>query len=201
MHTVNILRNLVENYQILVYFFIFLGLIFEGEFILISVGIFLHLGALNFYFAFIFIFLGLFSKTFIGYYLGTLIHNKWNHTRFLRYIERRVFDVMPHFKQKPFWSIFISKFIMGINNIIIIFSGYQKIYFKKYFKAETCSTIIWAPLLVLLGYFFSYTAFNISRDIWRFSFIVLILVILFIVFDKLVSWIYEIFEEFYDNAQ
>ena len=201
MHTVNILRHLIDNYQILVYFFILLGLIIEGEFILISIGIFLHLGALNFYSVLVFILLGLLSKTFLGYYLGTVIHQKWNHTRFLKYIERRVLDVMPQFKQKPFWSIFISKFIMGVNNIVIIFSGYQKIDFKKYLTAEFCSTIIWAPILMSLGYLFSYTAIHISREVWRFSFIVLLLVILFIVFDKLISWVYEIFEEFYNNVQ
>jgi membrane protein DedA with SNARE-associated domain len=104
---------------------------------------------------------------------------------------------MPHFKQKPFWSIFISKFIMGVNNIVIIFSGYQKIDFRKYLKAEFFSTIIWVPILLSVGYFFSYTAIHVSREIWRFSFIILVLVILFIVFDKLISWIYETFEEFY----
>jgi len=201
MHTVNILRHLIDNYQILVYFFILLGLIIEGEFILISIGIFLHLGALDFYFVLIFIFFGLLSKTFLGYYIGTVIHQKWNHTRFLKYIERRVLDVMPQFKQKPFWSIFISKFIMGVNNIVIIFSGYQKINFKKYLTAEFCSTIIWAPTLLLLGYLFSYAAIHVSHEVWRFSFIVLLLVILFIIFDKLISWVYEIFEEFYNNVQ
>ncbi len=199
MHTVNILKHLVENYQLLVYFFIFLGLIIEGEFILMSVGILLHLGALNFYLAFIFIFLGVVCKTFLGYYLGSFIYKKYNHMKFLKYIEKRVLNVLPHFKQKPFWSIFISKFIIGVNNIVIIFSGYQKIDFRKYLKAEFFSTILWTPGLIFLGYLFSYTAIHVSREIWKFSLIVLILIILFIIFDKLIGWAYWIFEEFYDN--
>ena len=201
MHTVNILSNLVENYQVLVYFFIFLGLIIEGEFVLMFVGIFLHLGALNFYFVTIFILLGLLSKTLLGYYIGAFIHRKWNHTKFFKHIEKHVLSVMPHFKQKPFWSIFVSKFILGVNNIVIVFSGYQRVDFRKYLKAEFYSTLLWAPILIFLGYLFSYAAIRVSSEIWRFSLIVLILIILFVIFDKLIGWAYELFEEFYDDAE
>ena len=199
MHTIKILRTLIENHELLVYFLIFVGLIFEGEFILISSGILLHLGALNIYFILPFIFLGLFSKTVFGYYLGVAIYDKWSQTKFFKHIEKRVSKVMPHFQQKPFWSIFISKFIMGINNLVVIFSGYKKINFRKYVEAEALSTIIWAPALISLGYFFSLTAIGVSRDVWRFSFIILLFVVLFIIADKLVSWVYELFEEFHDH--
>ncbi len=201
MHTVNILKHLVEDYQLLAYVIIFLGLIIEGEFILLSTGVLLHLGAFSFFPVLLFIFMGLMAKTFFGYYLGQTLHTKWNHTRFLQYIDRRVSSVMPHFKASPFWSIFISKFIMGVNNLVIIFSGYHKINFRKYMEAEISSTIIWAPVLISLGYFFSYTAISVSREIWRFSFIVLVLTILFIAIDKLISAGYKLFEEFHDHSK
>jgi membrane protein DedA with SNARE-associated domain len=199
MNTVNILKQLVENYQVLVYFFIFIGLIIEGEFILISVGILLHLGALSFPLALFFIFLGVLCKPMLGYYFGVIIHDKWHQTKFLKYIEKRVLNILPHFRQRPSWSIFVSKFILGVNNIVIIFSGYQKIDFKRYLRAEFFSTIIWVPTLLFLGYLFSYAAFHISHEIWRFSLIVLVLIVLFIILDKLVGWLYGLFEEFYNG--
>ena len=201
MHTVNLLINLVEHHQVLAYIIIFFGLIFEGELIVISTGILAHLGALNFWFSLFFILLGGLSKTFIGYALGEFLYKKFNHNRFFRYIQKQVYSILPRFKTKPFWSIFISKFIMWANNIVIIFSGYEKIDYKKFLKAEIIATLVWAPLLLSLGYFFSYTALHISRDIWKFSMVVLILFIIFILFDKLVSWLYELFEEFYDESQ
>jgi membrane protein DedA with SNARE-associated domain len=201
MHTVNLLVGLVENHQVLAYIAICVGLIFEGELFLITTGILLHLGALSFIPALFFVFLGLLCKTFAGYHIGIALHNKWKHTKLLKHIEKRISSVMPHFKERPFWSIFVSKFIMGINNVVIIFSGYHKIDFKKYLKAEFLSSIIWVPALISLGYLFSHTAINISREIWRFSFIVLLLVTLFFIFDKLVSWIYELFEEFHDHSK
>ncbi len=197
MLTVHFLRHLVENHHILIYFIIWAGLVVEGEFILISTGILFHLGALNIYVASIFILLGLFSKTFLGYYIGVIIQQKLRHIKIFNYIEKRVSSMMPNFKKKPFWSVFISKYIMGANNLVILFSGYHRVDFKKYIQAESLSNITWGPMLVCMGYFFSYTALHISHEVWRFSFIVLVLVVSFIVFDKIVGWLYEIFEELY----
>lgn len=201
MHTVNLLTRLVEHNQILAYAVIYVGLVFEGEFTIISTGILAHLGALNFWISLLFILLGGLSKTFFGYALGGYLYKKFNHNNFFRYIQKRVYNFVPRFKTKPFWSIFISKFIMGANNIVIIFCGYEKINYKKFLKAEIIATAIWAPLLLTLGYIFSYTALHVSREIWRFSMVILVLFIIFILFDKLVSWVYELFEEFYDEQK
>lgn len=201
MYTVNLLTSLVDHHQILAYGIIFLGLIFEGEFVVISVGILSHLGALNFWFSLLFILLGAISKTFLGYALGGFLYKKFNHHRIFKYIQKRVYNVFPRFKVKPFWSIFVSNFIMGVNYLVVVFCGYEKIDYKKFLKAEISSKLIWAPGLLSLGYFFGYTAFNISREIWKFSMVVVILFILFIFVDKLIGWAYEIFEEIYDNEE
>lgn len=197
MHTVNILTRAVEHHEILAYGIIFFGLIFEGEIIVISTGILAHLGALNFWFALLFILLGGFSKTFLLYALGEFLFKKFHHNNFFKYVEKRVYNILPRFKIKPFWSIFISKFIMGANYLVVIFSGYEKIDYKKFLKAEISSTLIWAPALLTLGFFFGYTALGISREIWRFTVVILALLIMFFLFDKLISWLYEVFEEFY----
>lgn len=201
MHIVELLTGLVENHQVLAYAVIFIGLIFEGEIILISTGVLAHLGAINFNFALVFILAGGVLKTILGYYIGKHIHHRWHKTKFVQYLEHRVGDVMPNFEKKPFWSIFISKFIIGVNHIVIIFSGYSRVHYKTYLKAELLSTAIWAPLMLSLGYFFSYTALGISRNIWKFFLIIVIYIILFILVDKLVAFVYRIFEEFYSSKK
>lgn len=201
MYTVNFLTQLVEHHQVLVYLIIYFGLIFEGEFFIIFAGILSHLGALNLWTSFFFIILGGLSKTLIGYRLGRFLFKKFNHSKFFKYIQKRVYVILPQFKTKPFWSIFISKFIIGANNIVIIFSGYENINYRKFLKAEISALTIWAPLLLSLGYFFSYAAIRVSHEIWRFLMVILILYILYVLFDKLVSWVYELFEEFYDDAK
>lgn len=200
MHTVEILNHFVANHLVFTYFLIFFITIFEGEIIAISAGILVLLGALNFWIALICIFCGGMIKTFAGYFLGRFIHQKFNHFKFFKYVEKRVLSVMPHFEKKPFWSIFISKFIM-MNHLVILFAGYKNINFRKYLEAEISSTLFWAPGMMLLGYFFSYAAIRVSDEIWKFSLIIIVLVALFIILDKVVSWLYEMFEEFYDNAE
>ena len=199
MYTVKLLTTLVEHHQVLAYTLIFFGLVFEGEFFLIFTGVLAHLGALNFWLCLFFVLMGALGKTFLGYYLGGIIHEKWCNTKLLKYAEKRVNYFLPRFKTQFFWSIFASKFIIGANNLVILYSGFMKIDYKKFLKAEIISTIIWAPALLSLGYFFSYTALHISHDIRRFSLTVLLFVIAFIIFDKLVAFLYETFEEFYGS--
>ncbi len=194
MHTVQILNHLVGEHQVLAYLVIFLGLIFEGEVVVITTGVLSYIGALNFWVSLIFILAGGMVKTFSFYYLGGFLHERYSQHGFFKYLEKRVLYFMPRFKQKPFWSIFISKFINGVNYLIIIFSGYNKINFKTYLKAEVFSTIIWAPLLLSLGYFFSQTALSYSKEITRFSLAILMLLVVFLFFDKLVATLYRVVE-------
>lgn len=200
MHTVQILNLLVENHQVIAYFLIFLGLIFEGEVVIITTGVLCYLGALDFWISLSFILAGGMVKTFGGYYFGDFLYRKYKQHTFFKFLEGRVSYFMPRFKQKPFWSIFISKFITGINYLIIIFSGYNKINLKTYLKAEILSTIIWAPLLLSLGFFFSQIAITVSKEISRFSFIILLLLIVFLLFDKLMAAFYRIFEFLKDTT-
>lgn len=194
MYTVTALNHFVQNNQLWAYVLIFFLTIIEGEVVGISSGILILLGALNFWVALIALFCGGMVKTFLGYYIGVFLHKHFKHNKFFQYIEKKVFTVMPHFNKRPFWSIFISKFIIGVNHMVIIFSGYQRINFKSYLKAEFFSTILWAPLLLLLGYFFSYTALHVSRQISEFFLIVVLLTVAFFALGKLMSLLYDVFE-------
>jgi len=193
MHTVKLLITLVQDHQILAYGIIFLGLIFEGEVVVITTGILASLGALDFWLSLTLIFSGSFVKTFVLYYIGELLNKKLYHNKFFQYIEKRVLFFMPHFKQKPFWSIFLSKFIMGTNYLVILFSGYIKISLKTFLKAEIISTIIWAPALLSLGFFFSDMALSYSKEINKFSLAIFFLLVIFLLFDKLVASFYKVF--------
>jgi membrane protein DedA with SNARE-associated domain len=189
----------VEHHQIIAYGIIFLGLLLEGELFLICTGILVHLGALNIWVSLAVVILGVLSKPLVGYELGVFLFKIFNHHKFFKYIQRRVYSILPRFKTKPFWSIFASKFIVGANNIVIIFSGFERIDYKKFLKADLSATAIWAPFMLLLGYIFSYTALQVSKEIWQFLVVILLLYAVFIIFDKLISWLYELTEEPYEE--
>ena len=199
MHTVNILKHLVENHLALAYVLIFLITIVEGEIVVISAGILVLLGALNFWLSLTVILFAGMVKTLAGYLLGRFLHKKFNSHRFFQYMQKRVLSVMPHFAEKPFWSIFFSKFLIGVNHSVIVFSGYQKVNFRTYFKAEFLSTIIWAPGFIALGYFFSYTALRITKRLSEFFLIIILCVIGFFLLDKLLTVFIDAFENLKNN--
>lgn len=201
MDTVQILSHFIENNQILAYLFIFLITILEGEVVAISAGILVLLGALNFWLCLIFVLLGAVVKTYCGYFLGAFLHRKFNNNKFFQHIEKRVLSILPRFNKSPFWSIFFSKFIFGINHVVLLFSGYRKIKFDIYRNAEFLSTIVWAPLMIALGYFFSYAALNMSGEISKFLLIILLFIIGFFLLDKLITFVYEVLEEFYGDEE
>ena len=154
MNTVNLVANFVAGNEVLAYFLIFLGIIIEGEVVVLFAGILAHLGGLNIIPCFIVGVFGIASKSYLGYYLGIFLHNKYPHNRFFRYIESKILYFLPHFKDRPFWSVFLSKFIYGINHFAIVLAGYLKINFKTYllFAVRNQET---------RSYFFGQTAYTI----------------------------------------
>jgi membrane protein DedA with SNARE-associated domain len=192
MNTVNALANFVAGNEVLAYILIFLGIIIEGEVVVIFSGILAHLGGLSIITSFFVGVLGIASKSYLGYQLGAWLEKKYPHNRFLKYIEGKIFYFLPRFKERPFWSVFLSKFIYGINHLAIILSGYLKINFKTYFKAEFSSSILWLIEFLALGYFFSYAAIGYSKDIRKFSVIILLFIVAFILLEKFITFLFEV---------
>lgn len=193
MLSINFISHFVENHAAVAYVLIFLGVLIEGEIIVILAGIFAYLGSLNVVFSGVAIFLGGAIKSIIGYSLGYYLQKKHSHRIFLRKIEKRITYFLPRFTNKPFWSIFISRFfILGLNWFTLIFSGYKRVNIKTYLKAEICSLVVWMTAMFSLGYSFSYAALNISRDIRKFFGFLILFLILFFIVRKLIAFIIEI---------
>ena len=76
----------------------------------------------------------------------------------------------------------------------LVYSGYKKINLKTFIKAEISSLITWALFMLFIGYFFSYTALSISRDVRKFIGIILIFFIMFFILEKIIAFIIEFFE-------
>ena len=193
--SIEAIRHFVEIHAVMVYFIIFLGVILEGEIAVIFAGIFSYLGSIHLFIALFAVILGGVAKSFLGYSIGSLLNKHHSNNSFIHKIEKRMMSFMPHFDDKPFWSIFISRFfVFGIGWITLIFSGYKKIPIRIYAKAEAISLSIWSIVILALGFFFGYTALSISRDIRNFLLIILFFFILFFILEKIIAFIIELFE-------
>lgn len=187
--------SFVVFHPLLAYGALFVAIFWEGEFALIMAGILVHLKIFSFWPTIIIAILAASLKTVAGFYLGRYLGRKFPKSKILKYFERRVFYYLPRFKERPFWSIFISKFIYGVNNATLIFSGYVGVKFKTFCIAEAISSVIWLGGMFVLGNFFSQTALSISHNVRYFMLLILLFIIGFTLLQKTVSLIIEIFEE------
>lgn len=191
--TLSHIRHFVDLHSDIAYILITLGVILEGEIVVIIAGIFANLGSLNIFVAFIATMIGGGAKSVLGYALGYYLQKYHSGRPIVAQAERRVNYFLPRFSERPFWSILISRFlILGIHWFSLIFSGYKKIKIKTFAEAELASLMVWSISVLALGYFFSYTALSISRDVRKFLGIILICFILFFIIEKLLAFIIEI---------
>ena len=182
--------HILISYCVL-FFFVFL----EGEIALIIGGIFVHLGILSMPVTIVLAIVAAVLKMFAGYHFGAYLGRRYPDSKFLKYIERKVYYYLPRFKEKPFWSIFLSNVLYGVNNATLLFSGYAKARFKTYIQAESLSSLIWLGGMFGLGLFFSSEALQISHSFRNFSLLVLLFIVGFTLVQKLISAVIEVVEE------
>lgn len=192
--SISAIHHFVEVHAIIAYFIIFFGVIFEGEIVVVFAGIFSFLGSINLFIAFTAVVLGGAMKSLLGYTIGYYLNKHHSHKPVISKIERRISYFLPKFKERPFWSIFISRFfLLGIGWFTIVFAGYKDIPIKLYAKAEALSLALWSVGFLALGHFFGYTALSISRDVRKFLVLILIFFILFFILEKIIAFIVELF--------
>jgi len=192
--SINFIHSFVEAHAIIVYAIIVLGVLIEGEIMVLFSGIFCYLGSLNPFFTLISIVIGGALKSILGYTIGYFLQKHHSHKPFLCSIERRISYFLPRFIERPFWSIFLSRFlILGIGWFTVLFSGYKKIPLRIYIKAESFSLALWSVGVLILGYFFGYTALFISRDLRNFLGVILVFFILFFILEKILAFFIELF--------
>ncbi len=185
----------VNNHSVFSYGALFLGAFLEGEIMLIMAGVMVHLGVFPIGLTVGIVALAAASKTLIGYYLGVYIGRKFPNSPLLKYFERRVFFFLPRFKERPFWSIVLSKCIYGVNNATLVFAGYVGADFKTYLKAEAISSVVWFGGMFGLGLFFSTTALSISHNFRNFGLLILLFIIGFMILLKVINLVIELLEE------
>jgi membrane protein DedA with SNARE-associated domain len=195
MHFFNPFSAFFYDHVFISYCVLFLFVILEGEIALIIAGVFVHLGILSMPVTIMLIMVGAVLKMVAGYRLGRYLGKKFPDSKLLKYFERRVLYFLPRFREKPFWSIILSKFIYGINNATIIFAGYAKADFRMYMKAELLSSMVWLGVMFSLGFFFSAKALEISHNFRNFSLLVVGFVVGFMVLQRGINFVIELAEE------
>lgn len=194
MYFVHLLASYIEHHLLISYAILLLGVILEGEIVLIVLGVFAHTHVIPLHNALLIAITGAIIKTFLGYSIGHFIKKYIPKNMLFDFIEKRVLLVFPHFRERPFWSLFFSKFVYGLNHFTIIFAGYIQARLRTYIIAETISSIAWITILFSIGFFFSYTAFGLSHDIRKVALVLLLCIIGFLIVSRIMNFIIELIE-------
>jgi len=164
----NILIIVVKEHRYLGYALLFLGMIIEGEVILMTAGILANLGALSLESVFIVSYLGVLVNDVFWYHIGMYLKNNHGHQSLLLWAERKVKSFLPGIEKNPAYAIFISKFIAGINHPTIVILGFLKINFKYFMKLQIFASLVWTLVFISLGFVFGHTAISFSHKIHEF---------------------------------
>ncbi len=182
------------DHHVAIFFLILLSVIIEGEVALIVLGILAHTKIIPVEIALTLAVSGAIIKSVLGYLIGKGIKRFVPQNKLFDFIEKRVLIVFPHFTAKPFWSLFFSKFIYGLNHFTIIFAGYTGSKLRTYVTAEIISSTAWITIMFSIGYFFSKTAFAFSHDLKKVALYLLVGIIAFLLLERIVGFIIEYFE-------
>ena len=194
MHLLFIASLYIHEHLALTYLILLCAIIIEGEIALIVTGIFAHIGVFTLPGAIALSILGAMIKTLGGYGIGWTLKQYIPKNKLFDFIEKRVLMVFPHFCEKPFWSLFFSKFVYGLNHFTIIFAGYIGAKWRTYLTAEIISSAFWITIMLSIGYFFSIAAFEFSHDITRVLLYILAGIIGFLLIERIVGFIIEFVE-------
>lgn len=193
MITLGHIGHFVELHANIAYVLIVIGIIIEGEIVVILAGIFANLGSLNIFVAFIATLIGGGAKSLIGYSIGYYLQKNHSGKPIIKYAEHRVNYFLPRFCERPFWSILVSRFlILGLHWFTLLYSGYKKIKIRTFVEAEISSLVMWSISMLGLGYIFSFTALSISRDIRKFISIIFLFFIAYFILEKVIAFLVEI---------
>lgn len=183
-----ILIEILAVWAPLVYAAIFFGMVFEGELFLFVATFMGHQGLLNLPLVLVIAGIGFLLGDFLWFFAGKHLLNK---IPFLERMSHKVVGVFDkHFEDRPFLTIFASKFAYGIHRAIMLRAG-QQLSTKVFARCVIISDVIWFSLVVGCSLGLS-TWIGQVKHFFRLGGILLLLAILaFLFFEHIVAFVTE----------
>lgn len=176
-HALGFFISTISEHRHWGYVILFLGMIVEGEFVLMSAGVLAHIGALNIGNVFLTAYAGVIVNDIVWYNLGVYLKEKHNHRWPIRWMENKTARFLINTKEKPFKAMFISKFIAGLSHSTLLLLGFLKINFSYFLKVQILISFLWTLCFLALGFLFGFAAFSFSHRLHKFLFIAFVLII------------------------
>lgn len=169
----------IEAYRPLAYSLLFLGMLLEGDVVLLTAAFLTHQGILSFGPVAAIVLAGVLIGDAAWYLLGSYLHLA---PRLLqRWVDRGARLVDSRLERRPFLTIFFSKFTYGFNHLVLVRAGMRRIRFAGFLWSDLVAGVLWAAIIGSLGFFLG-AAFPLVKRVVRYTEIVLLLGLLAVLF-------------------
>jgi membrane protein DedA with SNARE-associated domain len=189
----NLLLQLIGRYGYLVVFFGVMlesaGVPLPGETVLITAGVLVHRGALDYGEALFFGILGAVVGDQIGYWVGRIGGRpfvlRWGKYAFIT--SERLGRAERFFDRHGGKAVFLARFITGLRVFSALVAGISRMRWAKFAFYNVLGGITWATAAVSLGYFLWASIGLVEHWIGRFS----LLLVAALVLTVLLRWTYR----------
>lgn len=179
------LINFLQHHSILGYVVVFIAMIFEGDVFLFTAAFLTHLGFFDPVNMFVAVVTGALSGDLFWYWLGLRLNGSTGFTRWAKKIAAPFDD---HLLQRPWHTIFLSKFIYGIHHAILVRAGMLKFKLSRYFKIDLISTLAWTTIVGGLGFLSSLSFERMRHQIKFMEGLLLAVILILLLVSYLVSY-------------
>lgn len=129
---------------------VFVGMLFEGDGIVFATAFLVHRGTLPFGGAFLLILAGVIIGDYAWFMLGRKLHRDGSWA--CKWVRRLTAPLESSFHRRPGVTIFISKFLYGVNHAILVRAGMLGIDQATFLKYNSIASILWILIVGGLGY-------------------------------------------------
>lgn len=179
------LLQISEQWHILGYVLIAVGIFLEGDAVLFTAGFLSHQGLFNPFLAFYWLLLGGILGDMLWYQLGAWLVVKNNF--FVRWLKKVTDPLGPHLLESPKRSLFLSKFLYGINHAILAKAGALGMPLKDFVRSDLPGNIAWILIVGGLGYASSAGVVHLGHSVRYAEIGLLAGLILFIMLSRVIA--------------
>jgi membrane protein DedA with SNARE-associated domain len=183
---------LVYEHRFWGYVVLFLGMVLEGEIFLVVSAMLARAHAFDFGEVLWVSFAGIMVGDVFWYGVGIVLSRYHGRFSLAKTAEKTVLMFFPNFNRKPFFSIFFSKFIYGVNHAALVFSGIVRLKFSLFMKAEFIASFFWVAIYAVAGYMFGEAALAVTHEVSRLALLAVVFVVGFVLLER---WIGKYVEQ------
>jgi membrane protein DedA with SNARE-associated domain/peroxiredoxin len=178
--------HILSAYSGYAYPILFILMLIEGgDGTLLASGFLIRLDFLNFYYVLPLALVGAFMRDVFLYKIGSRYGEKFieRFGRFFSITPERFIKIEEHLKKRRGRTIFISKFMYGLNYITILAVGAIKVNFKRFIKIDALTIFVWALIMIALGFTLGHSFTLLRHYIKDISIFLIIVALLFILLE------------------